>query len=88
MGYHIYASGKAIRALFADRVTYMRPGLRKQGMWAQTTYTLSFYRPYLSIETQYLNSVACIIKPIKCLLRAEIVLLYSIWYKKLRVMEV
>ena len=26
MGYHIYAIGKAIRALFADRVTYINPG--------------------------------------------------------------
>ena len=36
-----------------------------------TNYTQSHYRSYHSIATEYLNSVTCIIKPIKCVLRAE-----------------
>ena len=36
-----------------------------------TNYTLLHYRSYLSIRTDYLHSVTCIIVPIKWLLRAE-----------------
>ena len=36
-----------------------------------TNYTLSYYRPYLSIGTEYLHSVTCIINPIKCLLSGK-----------------
>ena len=34
-----------------------------------TNYILLLYTSYLSTETEYLNSVSCIIKPTKCLLR-------------------
>ena len=36
-----------------------------------TNYTPSHYRLYFSVETEYLHSVTCIIKPNKCLLRTE-----------------
>ena len=36
-----------------------------------TNYSPSHYRLYLSTGTEYLHSVTCIIKPIKCLLRVE-----------------
>ena len=39
--------------------------------YVSTNYALSLYRPYRSNGTEYLYSVTCIIKPIKCLLRAE-----------------
>ena len=48
-----------------------------------TNYTPSLYRSYLSIGTEYLHSVTCILKPIKCLLRAENCIAIALWYKKL-----
>ena len=37
-----------------------------------TNYTLLHNRTYLSIEINYLHSVACIVKPISCLISAKI----------------
>ena len=53
-----------------------------------TNYIPSLYRSYLSTGTEYLNSVICIKKPIKCLLHAKNCTAIAQWYKKLCVMEV
>jgi len=65
---------------------YMWPGLRKQGMWAQTTPCLSIGN-YLSIETEYFHSVTCIIMPNKFLLSIEIFIAIECWDKKLWVQK-
>ena len=48
-----------------------------------TNYTPSHYRSYLSIGTEYLHSVTCHHKPIKCLQRVENGIVIAKWYKKL-----
>ena len=53
-----------------------------------TNYTLSLYRSYLSTGTEYLHSITCIIRPIKCLPGAENCTVIAYWYKKLRVIKV
>ena len=67
---HLRIQGSKSVILYMQIFLHLRPGLRKQGMWAQTTPP-SLYRSYLSIGKVYFHSVTCIMMPIKCLLRAE-----------------
>ena len=60
-------------------------GLVKKGMWAQITsfHTKSHFSVLIS-ETEYLHSVTCIIKPMKCLLSAMNFIAIAYWYKSFK----
>ena len=53
-----------------------------------TNYTPLLYRSYLRTGTEYLHSVTCIVKPVKCLPRAENCIAIAQWCKMLCTMKV
>ena len=75
----------SIKAIQHDTVK-MWPGLRKQGIWAQTTPCLS-YKSYLSIGIEHFCSVSYIIIPNKFVLSAENFIAIVCWDKKLWVQK-